>query len=209
MSAALRPRGARKKKAPGKAVSQGGRGQQPYPGAIGRTRDERHDSSRSATHLACIRSVPPASLPTDRFVVRRKATGFPRADPSTWTRRVLFRSPLFAGPSPSFGVRHLRSISVVRRENMEIAKSGQGRFLPLFFPRFSRRARGRHPRPVSLGFARCDPLLNHEHTASGEEGCRRRTVRSTAQKKNRVGGGVAAPVLPQHRTYGSVYGASS
>jgi hypothetical protein len=27
-------------------------------------------------------------------------------------------------------------------------------------------------------------------------------------EKNRVGGGVAAPVLPQHRTYGSVYGAS-
>ncbi len=57
----------RKKKAPGKAVSQGGRGQQPFPGAIGRFRRLAAHTREPAvsSRVVCIRSVPLASLPAE------------------------------------------------------------------------------------------------------------------------------------------------
>jgi hypothetical protein len=90
----------RKKKAPGKIGSQGGKGRQTFPGAIGRFElstqargYERRDSVKRLRggelwELAgplVVRSVPPASMPAGSAPwSAEKAFASPDADPSNW-----------------------------------------------------------------------------------------------------------------------------
>jgi hypothetical protein len=128
-------RPSRKKKAPGKAVSQGGRGQQPYPGAIGLSTSLTFAQKRRSI-AARVRRVSEACrrhpCQRVRFVVRRKAlVASPvqthHMDPSCISRAV---ETGFRGRDRTF-------IGVVRRENMGIAKPGQGRFFRLFCRHFT------------------------------------------------------------------------
>ena len=99
------------KKAPGKAVSQGGRGQQPFPGAIGHTSRSRVPgvpaSTRHGTHTQ-FESEPPTSLQAAvRFVVRRNTVVavFPGADLPTWFDCSLHEA-LSQPPSLALGRAH-------------------------------------------------------------------------------------------------------
>jgi hypothetical protein len=128
------------KKAPGKAVSQGGRGQQPFPGAIGRL-GKRYGSVPGVCPLdaaapRCIRSEPPASMPTESA---SWSAGTSLAAPSpvrTHPHGLFFRFR----DRGRWGLHRLISRTrrpfrpIVRRENREITIPGQGRFPGRFSP---------------------------------------------------------------------------
>jgi hypothetical protein len=116
-------------------VSQGGKGQQPFPGAIGLSRVTR--AHLRGTSLQCRRGLISEAYrrhpcQRGRFVVRRKA--HPLASPVQTHPHGLFT--VFRISSrlnrPGFQLVATRTICVVRREDMGIAKLGQGRFSAMF-----------------------------------------------------------------------------
>ena len=122
-------------------MSQGGRGQQPFPGAIGRSQAcARASSKRSSSRVACIRSVPPASMPTGPL--RGPQESRSPASPVQTHPRGSFR--LFVGPH-RLDSHAVRATFVACREageygNRKIAVKGG--FLALIFrdSRFFERA---------------------------------------------------------------------
>ena len=125
------------KKAPGKAVSQGGRGQQPFPGAIGRWCALMRKSARAPSR----HNASPYFRSDRRHPCQREALRGPqeslceRAFPvQTNPRGLSYSLESATENSTRPAIANSAAAGNVRRENREIATTGQGRFFAGFSP---------------------------------------------------------------------------